>query len=258
MNQSLRSNPGYASPDQLRAAFGVLSEIKLRTYQRMGVRPGHRVLDAGCGIGVDLPPLLHLVGPTGEVHGVDHDPEMLLNIDKTGRFVHIGVHVQEASVTALPYSDGYFDSIRCDRVLQHVQDPAAALSEFFRVLKPRGTLVVSDTDWGSISVDCPERPLERAISDFLKWEGVASGGFARAAPRLFYEAGFRGIDTEAIALHSRGQPADPNSTMWEIEERAVRQNAVSRSEMDRWRSYYSAGLSSTNVIITSGKKSALI
>lgn len=254
MNQPLRNKPGYASPDQLRGAFGVLSEIKVRTYQRMGLKPGHRVLDAGCGIGADLPPLLHLVGPTGEVHGVDHDPEMLLNVDIDPHCVHINV----ASVMALPYPENYFDSIRCDRVLQHVQDPAAALSEFFRVLKPRGTLVVADTDWGSISVDCPERPLERAMSDFLTWEGVESGWFARAAPRLFYEAGFRGIDTETVALHSRGQPADPNSTMWEIEERAVRQNAVFRSEMDRWRSYYSAGFSSTNVIITSGKKSVLI
>lgn len=224
----------------------------------MGVKPGHKVLDAGCGIGGDLLPLFRLVGDDGEVHGVDHDPEMLLISDKTLSSVHNKIHIKQADIMALPYPDEYFDSVRCDRVLQHVRDPSIPMREFHRVLKKGGRLVVSDTDWASISVDCPERHLERAMRDFLAWEGVASGWFAKAAPRAFYEAGFRGIDTEIVALHSRGHSPEPNSTMWEIEERAVRQGAVTREQMDRWRNYYSAGLSSTNIIITSGKKSAFI
>lgn len=254
----LRHKPGYVSPDQLRGAFGVLSQIKLRTYQLMGIRPGHKVLDAGCGIGGDLLPLFRLVGEDGEVHGVDHDPEMFLIADKNPSFVYNQIHIRQADVMALPYPDGYFDSVRCDRVLQHVEDPSIALREFHRVLKKGGRLVISDTDWSSISVDCPERHLERAMRDFLAWEGVASGWFAKAAPRASYEAGFRGIDTEIVALHSRGHNPEPNSTMWEIEERAVRQGAVTREQMDRWRNYYSAGLSSTNIIITSAKKSAFV
>ena len=63
--------------DYLRRAATLLKELKETTYRRMEIRPGHRLLDAGCGPGVDTLPLAALVGEEGRVVGVDADPAML-------------------------------------------------------------------------------------------------------------------------------------------------------------------------------------
>lgn len=43
----------------------------------LGLRPGHRVLDIGCGTGLNFPELQRRIGPTGSLTGVDASPQML-------------------------------------------------------------------------------------------------------------------------------------------------------------------------------------
>jgi len=45
--------------------------------EALRLRPGHRVLDVGCGTGLNFPLLRDAVGPAGEVIGVDASPAML-------------------------------------------------------------------------------------------------------------------------------------------------------------------------------------
>jgi len=54
-----------------------------------------------------------------------------------------GTEIQHASVTALPFGDGTFDAVVSADVLYHVDDDAAALREFFHVLRPGGALVIN-------------------------------------------------------------------------------------------------------------------
>ena len=49
----------------------------LRAFREAGLRPGMRVLDAGCGTGDSMRVAAELVGPTGAVVGVDRDPDVL-------------------------------------------------------------------------------------------------------------------------------------------------------------------------------------
>ena len=51
---------------------------------------------------------------------------------------------QQADLAALPFGDGSFDAIYSERVFQHLDNPAAVMSELFRVLRRGGCIVVAD------------------------------------------------------------------------------------------------------------------
>ncbi|MCX6024463.1 MAG: class I SAM-dependent methyltransferase [Chloroflexi bacterium] len=99
------------------------------------VPPGsaRRVLDAGCGAGANLE-ALRRYGPTT---GVDISP-LALELART----RPGARLTAGSIDRLPFADGVFDLVTCFDVIYHlqVQEDAAALREFRRVLRPGGVL----------------------------------------------------------------------------------------------------------------------
>lgn len=103
--------------------------------RRLG--PAAAVLDAGCGTG-GLLRRLHAAQPAWQLTGLDFSPLACdLARERTGG------EIVQGSVAALPFGDAAFDAVAsCDVVCQ-VADPAAALREFHRVLKPGGTVVLT-------------------------------------------------------------------------------------------------------------------
>lgn len=111
-------------------------ERELATALRDGAAA---VLDAGCGTG-GLIRRLAPRRPAWRWTGVDLEPlASALASERTGGRAEI----REASVTALPFGNGTFDAVVSADVLYHVDDDAAALREFFRVLKPGGVAIVN-------------------------------------------------------------------------------------------------------------------
>ncbi|MBV8949133.1 MAG: class I SAM-dependent methyltransferase [Solirubrobacterales bacterium] len=101
---------------------------------RLPVRAGARVLDAGCGSGRTLEEL----GRYGEVSGIELDPGAAEMAQGRG----CG-EVRVGRLEELPWADGYFDLITCLDVIEHTPDDRATLSELRRVCKPGGFLVVT-------------------------------------------------------------------------------------------------------------------
>jgi arsenite methyltransferase len=90
-----------------------------------------------------------IVGQNGEVHGIDISEELLaLARGKYANQAQLKFH--NANATSLPFSDEYFDVVVVTQVLEYLTNVDVALSEFRRVLRPGGRLLVLDTDWGSI------------------------------------------------------------------------------------------------------------
>lgn len=97
------------------------------------------ILDAGCGTAGFIRRLASH-RPQWQWTGVDLEPLALeLARERAGEKAKI----VEASVTALPFPDGAFDAVTSLDVIYHVQDDAAALRQFFRVLRPGGAVVLN-------------------------------------------------------------------------------------------------------------------
>lgn len=113
------------------SAVGELERRFLEAIERL-VRPGDRVLDAGCGSGrlfaYNLRGRASLVVGADTSRDVAHNP----NIDAPLR----------ASLVALPFASETFDLIICKHVLEHLDDPESAFRELARVLKPQGRLLI--------------------------------------------------------------------------------------------------------------------
>jgi len=116
------------------------------------LEPFHRVLDLGCGPGTISADLAALV-PDGFVIGVDRAPEI---IETTTPSTNLSFEVGD--VYDLAFDDASFDVVHAHQVLQHLPDPAAALSELRRVLVPGGILAVRDSDYSAF-VWTPEEPM---------------------------------------------------------------------------------------------------
>lgn len=106
----------------------------------LGLRPGDRVLDAGCGTGRALLALRDAVGPSGVVLGVDLTPAMLEAATRAGR--HRAGRLLLADVTRLPLRDASLDAVFGAGLISHLPTPAENLRELRRAVRPGGTLAL--------------------------------------------------------------------------------------------------------------------
>jgi arsenite methyltransferase len=107
--------------------------------------PGERVVDVGCGAGIDSLIAAEMVGPEGAVVGVDMTPAMLakarLGAERAG-YSHVQFH--HGLAESLPVDEGWADLVISNGVLNLFPDKYAGLQEMARVLKPGGRLQIGD------------------------------------------------------------------------------------------------------------------
>jgi arsenite methyltransferase len=109
------------------------------------LRPGERVVDVGCGAGIDSLIAAKKVGPEGGVIGVDMTPSMLEKARQAAEEMGLAnVEFHEGYAEALPVEDGWADVVISNGVLNLMPDKAAALEEMSRVLGPEGRLQIGD------------------------------------------------------------------------------------------------------------------
>ena len=109
-----------------------------------------RILEVGCGTGG----LLVAAARAGlAVVGVDVASRWLVAARRRLTDHGLSVPLLAASADRLPWPDGHFDTIVADSVLEHLDDPAQALREWSRVLRPGGCLLVWSPNRFTLSID---------------------------------------------------------------------------------------------------------
>ena len=117
------------------------------TVERLGLRPGERVLDVCCGSGASAIPAAERVGPGGSVTGVDLAENLLSLARAKAQAQRLqNIEFRAADMLALPFPDRHFDAVVCVFGIFFVPDMAAAVRSLWRVLRPGGKLAI--TTWG--------------------------------------------------------------------------------------------------------------
>lgn len=254
---------GYVGVDYLRKAAELLEKDKRRSYELMQIQPGDRVLDVGCGPGTDTLPLAQRVSPSGQVHGVDIDPDMIQVARR--RIIEAGleqfVYHHHAEAYPLPFSDNHFDSCRSERVFQHLISPESALAEMARVTKPGGSVVVFDADHGTWSTDTPETDIERRLTAFFADSQQRNGYVGRQLYGLFQNCRLNAIEMEMIpSMHTNYAEYREVFCLDKVEKEAIEAGVVSEQEIVRWRRSLEDAdrkrcfFSSASLVMVSGRK----
>lgn len=156
------------------------------------LRTGMDVLDCGCGPGSITLDLAGIVAP-GTVTGIDIEPRQLEAARALAREREVGnVRFDQASVYELPFPDASFDVAVAHFVIEHVSEPARALREIRRVLKPGGIAAIKDPYYPAFTFR-PATPAlvryEELVSKVRRHSG-ASDTYAPDLRAVLLAAGF--------------------------------------------------------------------
>ena len=128
---------------------------------------GQRVLEVGSGTGIVARDAAALVGARGRVIGVDPSRVMTEAARRIARPLGLGrrLVLEVGDGARLRFATGRFDRVVAVTVLLHVQDSDAILDDMLRVTRPGGILAVQDQDFGTLTLDHPDRALTARIMD---------------------------------------------------------------------------------------------
>ncbi|MFC9847038.1 class I SAM-dependent methyltransferase [Streptomyces sp. NPDC060223] len=192
----------------------------------LGVGPGMRCLEVGGGGGSVAGWLADRVGPTGSVLVTDIEPRWMDGLPERGN-LHVLRH--DISTDELPEEE--FDLIHARLVLLHVPERMAALDRLVRALRPGGSLVLDEFDFGYVPVLAS--PWPGAAELFEKMHDAVMGVVTRAGADIHWGlhayaalrgAGLVGVASSTYAESWRG--GSPGSRLHQVNMRQLESRLV--------------------------------
>jgi SAM-dependent methyltransferase len=121
-------------------------------FDRLGLEPGDRAIDMGCGAGRHA---FEMYRRGADVVAFDQDADELAGVlELFGAMKEAGevpegaeADIKQGDALALPFADGEFDRVVAAEVLEHIPDDDRAIAELVRVLRPGGTMAVTVPRW---------------------------------------------------------------------------------------------------------------
>ena len=193
-----------AEYERLRRQGQTFEPVTRRLFHAIGLRPGWRCLDLGCGPGEIMRLMGEMVGPSGEVTGLDCDAtagrEAIERLQATGtsRYRFIEANIESADEVGGQLFDLTFGRM----ALLFTRDPVAVLRRMLNWTKPGGYVAVQDLHMRTMSL----YPKHEACSELLRVivETCERSGqdieFAFKLPVYFVEAGIGTPDGTDVSL----------------------------------------------------------
>jgi ubiquinone/menaquinone biosynthesis C-methylase UbiE len=209
-------------------------ESRAARQRLAAIARGARVLDAGCGIGMDLPDLAAAVGPDGAITAFDLSADLLDRAKVRAAALSTPIDYRQGDLQHLPFPDATFDVVWSERVLMYLARPLDAVREIRRVLRPGGRFVAGEIDFSSVWAVSADETLRQALQDSTM-ASVENPGLARHLPGLCHQAGFDSVTVEPTLAIGRSFDAVERASnlIWHLD-RFVEQGRVTRAQADAW------------------------
>jgi SAM-dependent methyltransferase len=197
-----------------------------------------RILDVGCGPGTITIDLARIAS-RGRVVGLDSAPGVVAAArDAASREGVQNVAFECGDAMALQYDDAAFDVVHAHQVLQHLDDPVAALREMRRVCSPDGVVAARDADYAAM-VWAPADPRLDHWRQLTREVALGNGAQPDAARHLLrwsHAAGFRDVTASAaVWCFATAEDREWWGSTWasRVEDSGIAEQAVDRGLADR-------------------------
>jgi SAM-dependent methyltransferase len=190
-----------------------LAPLTERLFREAGIGPGQRVLDVGSGVGDIAMLVARLVGPSGEVVGVERDAHSIGRA--TARVAEAGLHnvkFTESDVNQIA-NDKPFDAAVGRFILEFLPDPLAALRSVSRLVRPGAVLAFHEPCYAPFLLLSAHLPLWFASVSLIHQTLLRSGAHTEIGldlHRIFLEAELPAPTMRMEILLG----SDPDFTRW--------------------------------------------
>ena len=210
-------------------------------YLAEHLEPGMSLLDVGCGPGNLTVDLARRVAP-GRAIGVDNAESIIERARDDTPADADNVEFRTGDVYDMEFGDDSFDLVHAHQVLQHLDDPVAALAEMWRVCRPGGIVAARDAVYSTMAWYPDDDRLERWRT-LYRAVAVGNGGepdAGRFLMRWARQAGFREVESSASAW-CFATPSDRRwwGTLWaerstdsSLADQAIDRGLATRSELE--------------------------
>jgi SAM-dependent methyltransferase len=177
----------------------LLDPMHRRHIEQLGVKPGVRTLEVGCGNGSMSAWLAARIAPGGRAVAVDLDLS-LVDADAEG------LELRQADILAGPVEPGGFDLVTARAVLHHVADAKAAVANLVASVRPGGAILLIEPDFLPVSIAEPPE-VQAFWQGWLAWSREQGIDYfiGRRLPAMLSRLGLQDIGATAeTALYNGG------------------------------------------------------
>ena len=189
-----------------------VAPITERLFREAGIGPGQRVLDIGSGVGDVAMLAARLVGPSGEVVGVERDTRSIARARARVTEAHLhNVTFTQSDVGEI--RDGKpFDAVVGRFILMFVPDPVAALRSISQLVRPGGVFAFQEPSWVPVLAHLAPLPLWSATASLIH-ETMRACANPEMGPDLYYTFQEAGLPEPAMRMElSLGK--EPDLAQW--------------------------------------------